>query len=230
MPFQLIHYIQLVQLFFRTFTGLKFQWMNIIDTKGQSCPIPIIETRKALKTSKSGETFEVISDDYTAFTNISRFLKDNEVEFSVSETDGIWTFKITNNRTLSDIKPAEAYCETKDKKNSTADFVVVISSELMGKGDDELGRKLMKSFFIALSCHDTMPSSIVFYNSGVKLTGKNSGIAELLHEIERKGAELLICGTCVDHFRIAAEINVGKICDMYVITQKLSEAGNIISP
>ncbi len=203
--------------------------MHIVDTRGKKCPVPIIETRKALKASRADEIFEVITDDRTAFSNISRFLNDNKIQFSVSEGPGLWKFKITN-REVSDIVPAQVHIKEDDSGIPSGDFAVVISSEIMGEGDDELGRKLMKSFFIALSCLDIMPSSIMFYNSGVKLTTNYSEVIEVLHEIERKGVEILICGTCVDHFKIGNEINVGKICDMYIITQTLSQAGNIIRP
>jgi selenium metabolism protein YedF len=221
---------QLSQHFFCTFANLKPVLMRIVDTKGQNCPIPLIETRKALRASHAGEAFAVVTDDRTAFSNISRFLNDNRIKYSVSENHDTWTFNITNETGVSDTTPAENYFEAAGPEIPSGDFAVVISSEIMGQGDDELGRKLMKSFFVALSCLDTMPSSIMFYNSGVKLTANDSEIIEILHEIERKGVEILICGTCVDHFKIGNKINLGKICDMYFITQKLSEAGNIIRP
>lgn len=204
--------------------------MRIIDTKGKNCPIPIIETRKALRESKADETFAVVTDNKTAFSNISRFLDDNKIKFSVSEDKGIWTFKITNGSVVSDTTRAENYCVATEPEIPAGDFAVVISSEIMGQGDDELGRKLMKSFFVALSCLDIMPSSIMFYNSGVKLTVKNSPVIEILHEIEAKGVEILICGTCVDHFKIGDKINAGRISDMYLITQQLSRTGNIVRP
>jgi hypothetical protein len=75
-----------------------------------------------------------------------------------------------------------------------------------------------------------MPSSIMFYNSGIKLALHDSEVIEILHEIEKKGVELLICGTCVDHFKLGSSIVVGKISDMYIITDKLSRTGNIIKP
>jgi selenium metabolism protein YedF len=204
--------------------------MRIIDTKGLNCPIPIIETRKALKASYAGERFNVVTDDRKAFSNISRFLNDNKIKFTVSEDKGIWTFEITNEVDLLDTNPVEDYCEANNPVISAGDFAVVISSEIMGQGDDELGRKLMKSFMVALSCLDTIPLSIIFYNTGVKLAAYDSEIIELLLEIEKKGTEILLCGTCVDHFKIGAKINIGRICDMYIITQKLSEAGKIIKP
>jgi len=204
--------------------------MRIVDTKGQKCPVPIIETRKALRASEAGETFMVITDNKTAFSNISRFLGDNKIKFSVSEENGTWTFNITNETGVTATIAAEDYCEVVIPEIQAGDYTVVISSEFMGQGDDELGSKLMKSFFVALSCLDRMPSSVLFYNSGVKLTVNDSAVIEILHEIEKKGVEILICGTCADYFEIGKKINVGRISDMFFITQKMSEAANIIRP
>ena len=204
--------------------------MRIVDTKGQKCPVPIIETRKALRASKVGETFVVLTDNKTAFSNISRFLNDNKIKFSVSEESGTWTFNITNETGENITTSAANYCEKTKQDIPAGDYSVLISSELMGNGDDELGQKLIKSFFVALSCLDSMPSSIMFYNSGVKLTMNDSSVIEILHEIENKGVEILICGTCVDHYKIGDRINLGRISDMYTITQKLSKTGNIIKP
>jgi selenium metabolism protein YedF len=204
--------------------------MRLVDTRGQKCPVPIIETRKALRETQAGEIFIVLTDNKTTFSNISRFLADNKIKFLVSEENGTWSFKITNESGATVTTRAEDYCETANPVFPSGDYVVVISTEIMGQGDDDLGRKLMKSFFVALSCIDTMPSSIMFYNSGVKLVTNDSPLIDFLHEIEKKGVELLICGTCVDHFKIGEKINIGMITDMYIITQKLSETGNIIRP
>jgi hypothetical protein len=45
--------------------------MKIVDTKGQKCPKPIVETKKALRESKSGETFKVVTDNKTSFANMT---------------------------------------------------------------------------------------------------------------------------------------------------------------
>jgi selenium metabolism protein YedF len=204
--------------------------MKIVDTKGQKCPRPIIETKKALRESRVGETFMVVTDNITSFNNISRFLGDNSISFSVSEKKGIWTFKITNETGEAVTTPAEDYCKEKAAVNSNINFAVAVSSELMGQGDDDLGRQLMNSFFVAVNSLNEMPSLIAFYNSGVRLAIKSSGVVDTLKEIERKGVEILLCGTCVDHYKIGDKIGVGKISDMYIITQKLSASGNVLKP
>ena len=56
--------------------------MKIVDTKGQLCPAPMIATKRALNEVPSGETFIVQTDNQTSFNNLSRFLKDNNTEFT----------------------------------------------------------------------------------------------------------------------------------------------------
>jgi len=210
--------------------SVRMQNMKIIDTKGQKCPGPIIETKKALRESMMGETFKVITDNKTSFANISRFLGDNKIKYSVSEERGIWTFLITNETGQAVTNAAGTSYEVNAPKKSQAGFAVAISSELMGKGDDDLGRQLMKSFLIALSCLDEIPEVVAFYNSGVKLALKDSDTIEPIQDLERKGTEIILCSTCVDHFKISDKIGAGRIGDMYIIAQKLSSAGNVLRP
>ena len=204
--------------------------MRIVDTRGQKCPKPIIETRKALRESLAGETFQLLTDNKTSFSNISRFLVDHKIRFTVAEEGDIWTFLIINEtgRTISTPVANRLREETSDSSSSV--FAVAVSSEFMGQGDDDLGRQLMRSFFISLSCLDEIPGVIAFYNSGVRLTLKDSPVLDILNELEKKGTEIIICSTCVDHYKIGDRIGVGKIGDMYYITQKLSASGNVLKP
>jgi selenium metabolism protein YedF len=211
-------------------SSIRLMFMKIVDTKGEKCPKPIIETKKALRESRVGETFMIIIDNKTSFTNISRFLSDNSIKFSVSEDSGIWTFQVTKKSGEAISTHVEDYCEVKAAVETNGNFAVAVSSEMMGQGDDNLGRQLMNSFFIALSSLDEMPSVIAFYNSGVKLAINSSGVIDTLRLIEKKGAEIILCGTCVDYYKIGDKIGVGKISDMYIITQKLSAAGNVLKP
>ncbi len=204
--------------------------MKVVDTRGEKCPRPIIETKKALKETPSGETFTVLTDGRTSFNNISRFLSDNMIKYSVTEENGVWTFKVINESGNVTLTPAEQYCEPVMNGPVNSSYAVAVSSEFMGSGDDILGKRLIKSFFVALSVLDELPSIVAFYNSGVKLVVQDSEIIDLLKEIERKGVEIISCGTCVDHYKLGGSIGTGKIADMYFILQKLSVAGNVIRP
>jgi len=204
--------------------------MKIVDTRGEKCPKPIIETRKALKETSPGEVFNLLTDSNTSFKNVSRYLTDNGIGFSVAEKAGVWTFTITNGTGGQKLTEAEQYCETEVEQAPRGDFAVAVSSEFMGSGDDELGKRLIKAFFVSVSCLDKLPSFMAFYNSGVKLASDDSGVIDILKEIEAKGVEMILCGTCVDHFKLNEKTAVGKIGDMFQILQKLSASGNVIRP
>jgi selenium metabolism protein YedF len=204
--------------------------MKIVDTRGEKCPKPIIDTKRALKETNNGETFTVITDSKTSFSNISRFLSDNRIKFSVAEDKGVWTFCVINETGNSILTSAENYCEPEINGPLKSNYAVAVSSEFMGSGDDALGKRLIKSFFVALSVLDEMPSMVAFYNSGVKLAVKDSEVIDILKEIEGKGVEIISCGTCVDYFKIGDSIGIGKTGDMYLILQKLTAAGNVVRP
>lgn len=46
--------------------------MKTIDTRGLSCPEPVLRTRAALDTLGAGEILEVLADTVTARDNITR--------------------------------------------------------------------------------------------------------------------------------------------------------------
>ena len=67
--------------------------------------------------------------------------------------------------------------------------VAVISADVMGKGDDELGKVLIKGFLYALSQMETHVDTILFYNGGAKLTTEGSDSIEDLKKMEAEGLE-----------------------------------------
>jgi selenium metabolism protein YedF len=204
--------------------------MRIIDTKGQLCPAPLIAAKRALNESASGESFIVLTDNKTSFDNLSRFLKDNKAGFTVSEAEGVWSLKVTKSSGDQIDTKAEEYCNTPVPHFRKGNFIVVISSDKMGDGDTELGHILMASFLQALKDLNDLPQKIAFYNSGVKLVTKTSPVLEHLIDLEKMGVELVLCGTCVNHYSLSDEIGAGTISNMYVIAQLMASAGNIIKP
>lgn len=76
---------------------------KIIDCRGQLCPQPLINTKKALKESVKDETIQVLIDNATSCQNVSRFLADNAIPFTVDEQNGLFTLII--NPTGSEFNP-----------------------------------------------------------------------------------------------------------------------------
>jgi selenium metabolism protein YedF len=204
--------------------------MRIVDTKGQLCPAPLIAAKKALKETVAGESFIVLTDNQTSFDNLSRFLKENKAEIKVNESAGVWTLTVT--RTTDDLVQTneEEYCASPISHFEKGNFVVVISSDKMGEGDDQLGHLLMANFIKALKDLDKLPVKIVFYNNGVKLATNSSPVIEHLRDLEKMGVELMLCATCVNHYSIESVIGAGKVSNMYSIAEAMSSAGNIVKP
>jgi selenium metabolism protein YedF len=108
--------------------------------------------------------------------------------------------------------------------------VIAITSDMMGSGDDELGTKLMISFFRTLVLLEPPPASVVFYNSGVKMALDDSPVLDQIAELKDKGTGIYLCTTCINHFGIKERLPVGSFSDMYQILNLLKDADHIIRP
>lgn len=204
--------------------------MQIVDTRGQQCPAPLIATKRALKEAKTGESFKVLTENKTSLENISRFLKDNKTEFSVEEAAGVWTITVTKISVNVTLNNAEDYCTNEVPHFSQGDFIIVFSSDKMGEGDSELGHLLIANFIKAIKDLEVLPKKMVFYNNGVKLGTVDSPVFEHLREIEKMGVGLLLCATCAKYYSLEEKIKVGLLSNMYEIAQVMASAGNILKP
>jgi selenium metabolism protein YedF len=204
--------------------------MRIVDTKGQLCPAPLIAAKRALKETKEGESFIVLTDNKTAFENLTRFLKDNKADIQCSESQGVWTFTVT--KTTGDLVKADAeeYCAPSVAHFEKGNYVVVISSDKMGEGDEQLGLLLMRTFINAMKDLDQLPQKLLFYNNGVKLATNNSPVIETLRNLEKMGVEIMLCGTCVNHYSLSSVVGAGTISNMYTMAGIMASSGKVLKP
>ena len=110
------------------------------------------------------------------------------------------------------------------------DYIVVISSDSMGEPEKELGKVLLKGFIYALSKKDEVPKKIIFYNGGARLTCEGSGSLDDLKELEKSGAEILTCGTCLKFQDLEDKLKVGGVTNMYEITEALTGTTRVVKP
>jgi selenium metabolism protein YedF len=106
---------------------------------------------------------------------------------------------------------------------------VVINSEFLGKGSDELGAKLMTSFLRTLLAAPRKPDKVVFYNSGVKLLAQGTPTKDILDELHRAGVLLVACGTCVGFFQLENKIEKDRVSNMQEIVKILTEDEHIVT-
>ncbi len=107
--------------------------------------------------------------------------------------------------------------------------VIVISSDVFGQGDRELGTKLMGAFLKKIWARVDKPDAILFYNAGVKLTVQGSHVLDVLSGLQEAGVELLACGTCIDFYELKDSMKVGRISNMEEISSTMMEATSVIT-
>ncbi len=107
--------------------------------------------------------------------------------------------------------------------------IVVINSETMGRGDSELGQRLLGSFLRKLWARPQKPDVIIFYNSGVKLLARGSTVLDALKGLADAGVDLVACGTCISFFQLKDSLEVGRIGDMEEIAGLFMTADHTIT-
>lgn len=217
--------------------------MNIkVNARGDACPIPVVKTKNAIKSMTEPGTVETLVDNEIAVQNLTKMAKQKgygvsseklgEQKYCVTmdisavdqtHTDG--TVQMTTDSKTSE--SGEESCTPDMRKKSS---VVVISSDQMGEGSTELGKLLLKGFIYALSEQDELPGTILFYNGGAKVTCEDSPSLEDLKSLQAQGVEILTCGTCLDYYGLKEKLKVGEVTNMYVIVEKMTQAGLIIKP
>ena len=66
-----------------------------VDCKGETCPIPLVETRKALRKAKEGDIVEVIGTHPASKKEIPMAVKSLGLELiDVQEEGGVWRIRI----------------------------------------------------------------------------------------------------------------------------------------
>ena len=223
--------------------------MITVNAIGDTCPIPVVKTKKAIEALTQPDTVETLVDNEVAVENLKKMAAQKGYSCDSSKLDdGSYSVKQTieavNADELSDTDEASQYACRPAADNR----VVVIRSSYMGEGSEELGKVLIKGFIYALSQQDnppetmlkgfiyavtqldTLPKKMLFYNGGAKLTCEGSESLEDLKELKSRGVKILTCGTCLNYYELSDKLAVGEVTNMYDIAEKMAGASLIVSP
>ena len=70
--------------------------MDVLDTSGLKCPLPVLKAKKALKAMATGDRLTVIATDPGAMKDFHHFCEPSgDTLVSASEDDGVLTFVIS---------------------------------------------------------------------------------------------------------------------------------------
>jgi len=189
--------------------------MKTIDCRNMACPAPVITVKKALEDRCE---LLVLLDDGAPRENVTRFARNRGCQVIEQHHESGWALSIT--------PPAE----TPQGNNPAIDgeTVMLIGSDRIGDGPEELGRLLMRNFIHTLLETREMPSRILFVNSGIFLTTEGSEVVEALSKLAAMGVEIASCGLCLDFFNRRELLRAGVTTNMLTIAEALLTATRVI--
>lgn len=208
-----------------------------VDAIGDVCPVPVVKAKNAIKEMEGESRLEILVDNSIAVQNLTKMAVQKGYEVSDEQLpDG--NYKVVMD--ISDAADAAAGgeddsmdyqdCDIRKRTSSAYGTVAVISSDVMGAGSDELGRKLMKAFIFALGQQDVLPDTLIFFNGGAHFTCEGSESLPDIVAMEEQGTKVFTCGTCLDYYGLKEKLSVGSISNMYDIVEMMEDSDRLIRP
>lgn len=205
-----------------------------IDALAKACPLPVIETHKALK---EHDAIEITVDNEIATQNLKRLADEMGYAYKVTqESPTHYTVTIQKgDAPTGDIKDFDGFVDTLQVQRDDS-YIVVINSPSMGVvdtmkgGTDDFGRTLLKTFINTLTAQDVLPQQIIFYNGGVPLVAEGSDSLEDLQALAAKGVAIYACGACLNYYGLADKVAVGTVTNMFSIIEMMRKANRIVRP
>lgn len=193
-----------------------------LDCRGLACPAPVLQTKEHIE-QEHPESLIVLVDNEAARQNVSRFLSTQRFAVSVEAKEGQFRIKGTREGLPQAEEPA-ASPDAAEKK-----IMVMVATDRMGVGDDELGRKLLFNFLKTLKEMGPQLWRLVFVNNGVKLTIEGAETLPILQDLAAEGVTILVCGTCLDHFKLLEKKQVGETTNMLDIVTAMQLADSVVN-
>jgi len=139
-----------------------------------------------------------------------------------AQSDGIYSLHITKvgSAALSQEIAAE-------KQLTHESLVYLFDSDFIGTNRD-LGKVLVNGFLNAIPSLPIRRSTIILISNGVKLATSRSYVLDTLKQFEQTGFTILICGTCLDFFKIREKVGVGTISNALEIMEALTNAAKVV--
>lgn len=209
---------------------------KIVDARGLACPLPVVKAKEAVKSFQEQGVLTVLVDNEIAVQNLQKFAAQKGMD-AAGEKKADKEYEVTIQVPPASLaaSPAPAAEEDAEVESCSLDarkkgMLVVLSANVMGTGEEKLGKSLMKAFVFALTKQDILPETILCYNSGAYLTCEDSDSLEDFKALEAEGVNILTCGTCLDFYGIKDKLAVGTVTNMYDIVEKMEQARTILRP
>ena len=189
--------------------------MKSLDVRGLSCPAPVVSVKRALEAGDG--VLQVLLDDGAPRENVRRFAEGRGYAVQEQRVEGGYAL------TLSGAAAAQAQGAAGGGR-----AVLLVGSDRLGDGPEELGRLLMRNFIMTLLELSELPDRIFFINSGVLLAAAGSEVIEALEALGNRGVEVFSCGICLDFFGKKESLAAGGVTNMLSIAESLLAARSVV--
>jgi len=202
--------------------------MKEIDARGLACPAPVLQTKATLQEEKPNSV-NVIVDNAASQQNVQRFLESQGFQTKLEQTGDDYLVIGACDSALAEQIHSPAKQPSAEQQAEAKKIMVMCASDRIGFGDDELGLALMVNFLRTLKEMGDELWRLVFVNNGVKLTIDGSEVLEDLREYEKGGLKILVCGTCLTHFKLLERKQVGETTNMLDIVTAMQLADKVVN-
>lgn len=200
----------------------------VVDVRGSLCPIPVIETKKAMESNPTA-VFTTIVDNEVSRDNVVKFGQSRQCQVVIAADGADFYITLTPANAMDETTVGEgvtlvempATMTMLDTPTAVGGKVLLVTKDYLGKGNQDLGRTLMKTFWFCLTEADVKPAKIFFINSGVKMVAEGSDHLENLQKLVAAGVELAACGICLDFYGLKEKVAVGSITNLYAVTDAM---------
>jgi len=194
---------------------------NIIDCRGLACPAPVLQAKEAVDQGQPGILVMLVDND-AAKENVSRFLR--QAGYAVRLEDRSGVVAVVGERGVGAAEPRTVAAPQAEPK-----ILVLAGTDRLGTGDNFLGERLMVNFIGTLKEMGRELWTLVLLNAGVRLACTGSEVLDALRQLEGTGVQLLVCGTCLTHFKLMDQKQVGETTNMLDIVTHMRLADKVVS-
>ena len=197
--------------------------METLNCSGLACPQPVLRTKHFVESNPQTLEFTVAVDNAASAQNVVRFVESQGFSASLKQEGSDFEIKAVKSEEAGGESTGEQLVKSSDKT------LVLITKNTVGSGDDVLGAGLMLNFLNTLNEMGEALWRLVFLNSGVKLTIEGAEALPAIQHLEAQGVSVLVCGTCLNHFKVLEQKRVGETTNMLDIVTSLQLADKVIS-
>ncbi|PKN43153.1 MAG: sulfurtransferase-like selenium metabolism protein YedF [Deltaproteobacteria bacterium HGW-Deltaproteobacteria-18] len=202
----------------------------VLNCENEPCPNPVLRCKRLLD-EQTPQALEVIVDNEAAMDNVSRYLTSKGMRVDDASKEGsLWTIRASRGDSSEAGHAVQASQAQADPKQVSASRTLVfLTSDTIGQGDETLGSRLMGNFLNTLpELGDTL-WRIIMVNGAVKLATTTNPAVEALKKLEAAGVSILVCGTCLEFFKLMDQKEVGQVTNMLDVVTSQQVADKIIS-